>query len=210
MSFSGVFYRANHVLFSTSAFKVKSRVDLCVIWFAGLNKAIRGNGIEGAMQRSLFWCPASLQHWQALSALSAQKPIQRTRLMSVLKGPLVLAFRPCLMATFLTRLSEISPLTLMLLVANLANTKWCKKTEKNDWNPGILIWHYSERDFQWIPTWQGLDGFQKSLHPCDLDESSLSIHAYRFPWPFSSGPVKKLWIQSLLHKILEGDLWDEC
>ena len=31
------------------------------------------------------------------------------------------------------------------------------------------------RAIRWIPTWQGLDGFQKSLHPCALNESSLSI-----------------------------------
>ena len=67
------------------------------------------------------------------------------------------------------------PLTFTLLVANLANTKWCKKPEK-DWNPGIwvFIWDYSVRASKWIPTWQGLDGKQKSLHPCALDESSLS------------------------------------
>ena len=37
-------------------------------------------------------------------------------------------------------------LTLMLLVANLANTKWCKKL-KNDRSPGtwVLIWEYSAR-----------------------------------------------------------------
>ena len=31
---------------------------------------------------------------------------------------------------------------------------------KNDWNLGIwvLIWEYSARTFQWIPTWQRLDG----------------------------------------------------
>ena len=29
--------------------------------------------------------------------------------------------------------------------------------------------------FQWILTWQGLDGYQEYLHPCALDESSLSI-----------------------------------
>ena len=29
---------------------------------------------------------------------------------------------------------DLVPLTLMLVVANLANTKWCKKPE-NDWNP---------------------------------------------------------------------------
>ena len=71
---------------------------------------------------------------------------------------------------------EIEPLTLMLLVANLANTKGCKNL-KNDWNLGIwvLIWEYSSRAIPWIPTWQGLDGFQRLLRPCALDESSLSI-----------------------------------
>ena len=56
-------------------------------------------------------------------------------------------------------------LTPMLLVANLAITKWCKKKLKNDWNPGtwVLIWEYSERVIQWIPSWQGLDGFKKLL-----------------------------------------------
>ena len=45
-------------------------------------------------------------------------------------------------------------LTLMLLVANLANTKLCKSPE-NDRNPDIwvLIWKNSPRAFQWIPTW---------------------------------------------------------
>ena len=52
-------------------------------------------------------------------------------------------------------------LTLMLLVANLANTKGWKKPE-NDWNPGkwVLIWEYSTRAIQWIPTRQGLVSFQ--------------------------------------------------
>ena len=34
---------------------------------------------------------------------------------------------------------------------------------------------YSVRAIQLIPTCEGLDGFQKSLCPCALDESSLSI-----------------------------------
>ena len=51
------------------------------------------------------------------------------------------------------------------------------KILKNDWNLGtwVLIWEYSARAIQWIPTWQVLDGFQKLLRPCALDESSLSI-----------------------------------
>ena len=60
-------------------------------------------------------------------------------------------------------------LTLMLLVANLADTKWCKFL-KNDRNPGkwVLIWEFSARAFQWIPAWYGFDGFYTSLCPCDL------------------------------------------
>ena len=69
-----------------------------------------------------------------------------------------------------------SILTLILLVANLGNAKWCKNL-KNDWNPGILvlIWEHSTRAIQWVPTWPGLDGFQKSLRPSALEKSSLSI-----------------------------------
>ena len=40
-------------------------------------------------------------------------------------------------------------LTLMLVVANLANTKWCK-TPKNDWNIGT--WNSSESTQQEIST----------------------------------------------------------
>ena len=38
------------------------------------------------------------------------------------------------------------------------------KILKNDWNLGtwVLIWEYSMRAIQWIPTWLGLDGFQES------------------------------------------------
>ena len=55
--------------------------------------------------------------------------------------------------TFLVLLHSM--LTLMLLLANLANTKYCKKKLKNNW--------------------QGLDVFQKFLDSCASDESSLSI-----------------------------------
>ena len=58
-------------------------------------------------------------------------------------------------------------LTLMLLVASLANKKIP--------DIRVLIWEYWARAFQWISTWQGLDGFQKSLRPCALDQSSPSI-----------------------------------
>ena len=61
-------------------------------------------------------------------------------------------------------------------MANMTKIKWMKHL-KNDWTPGtwVIIWEYQERDFQWIPTWQGLYAFQKSLCTSALDESSLSI-----------------------------------
>ena len=76
--------------------------------------------------------------------------------------------------------TDMNVLTLMLVMANLANAKLCKKTE-NDCNPGkwILIWEYSVRAIQWIPTWQGLDVFQKSLHFSALDEGSLSMECVK-------------------------------
>ena len=52
-----------------------------------------------------------------------------------------------------------------------------QKNWNNDWNPSIwvLMWEYSARSIQWIPGWQGLNGFQKTLHLYALEESSLSI-----------------------------------
>ena len=50
----------------------------------------------------------------------------------------------------------------------------------------------SVRAIQWIPTWHGLDGFRKSLRPCALDESSLSIGRVNISafeehtWPFDT------------------------
>ena len=60
---------------------------------------------------------------------------------------------------FINEISSRTPgnmLTLVLLVANFAITKWCKNL-KNDWNSDtwVLIWKYSVRDFQWMATWQG-------------------------------------------------------
>ena len=67
------------------------------------------------------------------------------------------------------------------------------KNLKNDWKPGIcvLIWKYSAIFIQWIPTSQGLGGFQYYMHPCALDKSILSIiglmwklHPNNFPQSF--------------------------
>ena len=59
---------------------------------------------------------------------------------------------------------------------------------KDDWNPGtwVLIWEYSARAFRWTPTWQGLD----ALHPCALDESSLSIGRVNFVLKVTSKLLK--------------------
>ena len=89
--------------------------------------------------RAIYWLPI----WQGLGVFQKSFSI------------LVL----CMKEAF-----ALEGLTLIQLVANLANTKWCKNL-KNDWNSGtwVLIWEYSVRAIYWLPIWQGLGGFQKSF-----------------------------------------------
>ena len=70
----------------------------------------------------------------------------------------------------------------MLLLANFGQYKLIQKKTENDWNPGtwVLIWEYSARAIQWIPTWPGLDGFHNFLCSWALDKSSLSIWRVKF------------------------------
>ena len=67
-------------------------------------------------------------------------------------------------------------------VNTFSQYKMMQKYFENTWNPGkwVLISQYSVRAIQWIPTWQDFDGFQKSLPPCALDESSLSIEGLTY------------------------------
>ena len=63
----------------------------------------------------------------------------------------------------------------MLLVANLANTK-CQKPE--EWlKPRYMGMHLRvlSESFLMNTDMTGYNGFQKTLRPCALDESSLSI-----------------------------------
>ena len=63
-------------------------------------------------------------------------------------------------------------LTLMLLVANLANTQWGKKMK----NETLTHGYSSESESYLMNTdMQGLDGFQESLCLCALGKSSPSI-----------------------------------
>ena len=62
----------------------------------------------------------------------------------------------------------------MLLVANFANTKSCKKAKKMA-ETLALIWEYSVRAIQWIPRWHGLDGFQNFLYVSSMEESQEFI-----------------------------------
>ena len=66
-------------------------------------------------------------------------------------------------------------LFLMLLAANFAIKKMMQKSKKNwlkPWHMGTLLGVLSERVWQHDRVWMV---FFKSLHPCALDESSLSI-----------------------------------
>ena len=69
-------------------------------------------------------------------------------------------------------------LTLILLEANFANIQWCKKSLKMT-ETQVLMWEYSVRAIQWIPTWQGLGGFQKPFRHCALDGCWLSIRRFK-------------------------------
>ena len=64
-------------------------------------------------------------------------------------------------------LCSLESLTLMLVVANLAITKWCKNL-KNDkfWHMGTLLRILNMPIFRW---------FSKDLHPCALDEARLMV-----------------------------------
>ena len=67
-----------------------------------------------------------------------------------------------------------SPFCCWLLIWPIQND--AKKNTKNHRNLGtlVLIWGCSVRAIQWIPTWQGSDGFLKSLLYYSLDKRSLS------------------------------------
>ena len=91
--------------------------------------------------------------------------------------------------------SYLCNFTLMLQVANFANTKWCKATGKRlkHWYNATHLRVLSQRAFKWIPTWQGLDGYQQALHACPLEESSLSIgrvkcSIIRVPYTYPASP----------------------
>ena len=64
----------------------------------------------------------------------------------------------------------------MLPVANLANTKWCKKAEKlrKPWHMGTHLRVLNE-SFPMNTKMTGFRWFSKTLHPCALDENNLSI-----------------------------------
>ena len=76
----------------------------------------------------------------------------------------------------------------MLLMANLANTKRCKETEKSlkSWHVGTHVRVLSE-SFPMNTSMAGLVGFQRTFRPCALDESSLSINRIN---PFMLGDVR--------------------
>ena len=77
--------------------------------------------------------------------------------------------------------------------------KIMQKNMKNDWNPGkwALIWEYSARAIQWIPTWQGLDDFQKSLRHCDFDKSNTI-------YIILCSPAFRIWLSLCWTAILSG------
>ena len=70
--------------------------------------------------------------------------------------------------------------TLMLLAANFANTKLCKKSQKllDPWQIGTHLRVLSE-NYPMNTNMTGFRCFQRFWHPCGLDKSSLSIGRVR-------------------------------
>ena len=89
-------------------------------------------------------------------------------------------------------LNCLCDLTLMLVVANFANSKWYKNL-KYDPNHGkwVLIWEYSARAFQWVPTWQDLDDFHVFLHSCVLNKNNLSIRRVKYTFCRRYSPIEQ-------------------
>ena len=79
------------------------------------------------------------------------------------------------------RLTWAQILTLMLLVANLANTK-NRKILLKPWHMGTHL-RVLSKSYPMNTNMTGLDGFQKSLPTCALDESSLSIRRVNLRQP---------------------------
>ena len=76
-----------------------------------------------------------------------------------------------------TPTSEKFPTLYPHCALNQKNTVIMWKMLKSGRNPvkWVLICYYSMRAFQWIPTWQDCDDFQKFLSCCAYDKSRLGI-----------------------------------
>ena len=101
----------------------------------------------------------------------------------------------------------------MRLVTYLTKSEIMQKKITETWHIWVHILEYFAKALQWIPTWQGLDDFRISLHPCALDESRLSIgkvdvrkgHAilclwFSVRWWFSQGQWRLSWFWQKKHQ----------
>ena len=112
--------------------------------------------------------------WKRSFLSSSHWPLRRTECVWLL----CLEFT--MLKGWLTSMQQLEGgLTLVLLAAN---TKWCEKAEKwlKPWHLGTHLRVLRQRAIKWTPTWQGLGGFQKSLHMYALGESSLSIERVKY------------------------------
>ena len=73
--------------------------------------------------------------------------------------------------------------------------KMVQKPEKNYRNRAtwVLIWEYSERAFQWIPTYQGIDVFQKYSRPCALVKVASALEGLRI-----NGLIRQMYVIAFL------------
>ena len=100
------------------------------------------------------------------------------------------------------------------IIATEPNPPMSIKSLTNSW---ALIWGYSVRAIKWLPTWQGLDGFQKCFYVLELWAKVASAleglpHSWRYGqiWLYNLCDISKIeahFLKIFLHKKSPNIIW---
>ena len=108
-----------------------------VTWWASIEAYIRLDAKQADLARDLGW-------GKGHSKISTDIPRLQPKGMLSFFRPVLKVSNAALITQQASNNTRNSRLTLMLAVANLANTKWCKKTEKKLWHIGTHLRVFSE------------------------------------------------------------------